>query len=105
MPKKKWRLNLILTLKKYRANKYTILSLKRIMRIYSNVYNYVICPQIIMRLYSNAYNYAVYLQIIMKSIMRINVQPGISLFAHFKHKAKIYDLNFPNLLKIKNEHF
>ena len=77
MPKKKWRLNLILTLKKYRANKYTILSLKCIMRIYSNVYNYVIYPQIIMksimRLYSNAYNYAVYLQIIMKSIMRINV--------------------------------
>ena len=31
-----------LTLKKYHANKYTILSFNRIMRIYSNVYNYVI---------------------------------------------------------------
>ena len=44
------------TLKKYRPNKYTILSLNRIMRLYSNKYNYIIYPQVIM-----------------KSIMRINV--------------------------------
>ena len=34
--------NYFLTLKKYHANKYTFLSLNRIMRIYSNVYNYAI---------------------------------------------------------------
>ena len=34
--------NYFLTLKKYHANKYTILSFNRIMRIYSNVYNYTI---------------------------------------------------------------
>ena len=34
--------NYFLTLKKYHANKYTILSFNRIMRIYSNVYNYAI---------------------------------------------------------------
>ena len=27
-------------------------------------------------------------KIITKSIMRINIQPDISLFAHFKHKGK-----------------
>ena len=32
-------LNYFLTLKKYHANKYTILSFNRILRIYSNVYN------------------------------------------------------------------
>ena len=57
MPKKKLCLNLkqkktpisaipifnyFLTLKKYHANKYTFLSLNRIMRICSNVYNYAI---------------------------------------------------------------
>ena len=34
--------NYFLTLKKYHANKYTFLSLNRIIRIYSNVYNYAI---------------------------------------------------------------
>ena len=34
--------NYFLTLKKYHANKYTSLSFNRIMRIYSNVYNYAV---------------------------------------------------------------
>ena len=34
--------NYFLTLKRYHANKYTILSFNCIMRIYSNVYNYAI---------------------------------------------------------------
>ena len=34
------------TLKKHHANKYTILSFNRIMRIYSNVYNYAIYPKL-----------------------------------------------------------
>ena len=34
--------NYFLTLKRYNANKYTILSFNCIMRIYSNVYNYAI---------------------------------------------------------------
>ena len=38
-------LKLFLTLKKYHANKYMILSFNRIMRIYSNVYNYAIYTQ------------------------------------------------------------
>ena len=44
-----------------------------------------------MRLYSNVFNYAIYTEIITKSIMRINVQIGISVFAYFKHKVKIYN--------------
>ena len=39
--------NYFLTLKKYHANKYTILSFNRIMRIYSNVYNYDICLKLL----------------------------------------------------------
>ena len=35
-------LTIFLTLKKYHANKYTILSFNCIIRIYSNVYNYAI---------------------------------------------------------------
>ena len=41
----------------------------------------------------------------MKSIMRIDVYEDISLSAHFKHKARIYNHNFTNLSKIKSEHF
>ena len=37
---------LFITLKKHHANKYTILSFNRIMRIYSNVYNYTIYPKL-----------------------------------------------------------
>ena len=39
--------NYLLTLKKYLENKYTILSFNRIMRIYSNVYNYAIYLQLL----------------------------------------------------------
>ena len=35
--------NHFLILKKYHVNKYTILSFKRIIRLYSNVYDYAIC--------------------------------------------------------------
>ena len=38
--------NYFLTLKRYHANKYTILSFNRIMRIYSNVYDCAIYPKV-----------------------------------------------------------
>ena len=39
--------NYFLNLKRYHASKYTFLSLNRIMRIYSNVYNCAICPKLL----------------------------------------------------------
>ena len=47
-----------------------------------------------MRLYSNVYNYAICLNYYEDKYF-------ISLFACFKHKAKIYAHNFTNLLEIK----
>ena len=55
----------VLTLKRYHANKYTILSFNRIVRIYSNGYNYDIYT---LNYYDDKH--------------------FISLFAHFKHKEK-----------------
>ena len=49
-------------------NKYTILSLNRIMRFYSNVYDYAVYT---LNYYEDKY--------------------FISLFAHFMHKAKLYN--------------
>ena len=57
--------NHFLTLKKYHANKYTILSFNCIIRLYSNVYDYAICT---LNYYEDKY--------------------FISLFAHFKHTGK-----------------
>ena len=57
--------NHFLILKKYHVNKYTILSFKRIIRLYSNVYDYAICT---LNYYEDKY--------------------FISLFAPFKHKGK-----------------
>ena len=42
-------LNYFLTLKKCHANKYTILSFNRILRIYSNVYNCAIYLKLLLR--------------------------------------------------------
>ena len=55
-------LNHFLTLKKYHANKYTILSFNCIIRFYSNVYDYALCT---LDYYEDKY--------------------FISLFPHFKH--------------------
>ena len=57
-----------LTLKKHHVNKYTILSLNSIMRLYSNVYDYAIYT---LNYYEDKY--------------------FISLFSHFMHKAKLYN--------------
>ena len=71
-----------LTIKMYHANKYTILSFNRIIRLYSNAYDYAICT---LNYYEDKY--------------------FISLFAHFKHTVKIYAHNFTHLLKISiNNH-
>ena len=57
-------------------NKYTILSLNRIMRLYSNVYDYAIYA---INYYEDKY--------------------FISLFAHFKHKEKcMINTRIPKLL-------
>ena len=44
--------NYFLTLKKYHANKYTFLSLNRIMRIYSNAYNCAIYLKLLVFLHA-----------------------------------------------------
>ena len=44
--------NYFLTLKRYHANKYTILSFNWIMRIYSNVYNYAIYLKLLVFLHA-----------------------------------------------------
>ena len=64
-----------LTLKKYDAKKYKILSFNCIMKIYSNVYDYA-----------------------------INLKLSV-FFACFKHTVKIHNHNFARLLKISiNNH-
>ena len=44
-------------------------------------------------------------KIITKSIMRINIQPDISLFAHFKHKGKYMVTVRISQLSSKNLYF
>ena len=48
-----------------------------------------------MKLYSNAPDYAIY------TLNYYKDKYFISLFAHFKHRVKIYNHNIANLLKIK----
>ena len=71
--------NYFLTLKKYHANKYMILSFNRIMRIYSDVYD---CAMYTLN-YEDKY--------------------FISIFAHFKHKVRIYAHNFTHFTKNKHK--
>ena len=58
-------LTIFIILKKYHANKYTILNFNRIIRLYRNVYDYAICT---LNYYEDKY--------------------FISLFVHFKHTGK-----------------
>ena len=46
-------------------------------------------------LYSNVYDYAIY------TLIYYEDKYFISLFAHFKHKAKIYTHNFTHLFNIR----
>ena len=46
-------------------------------------------------LYSNVYDYAIY------TLIYYEDKYFISLFAHFKHKAKIYTYNFTHLFNIR----
>ena len=70
-------LTIFLTLKKYHANKYTILNFNRIIRLYRNVYDYAICT---LNYYEDKY--------------------FISFFAHFKDTGKYVSTIF----HIKNKH-
>ena len=73
-------LTIFLTLKKYHANKYTILNFNRIIRLYRNVYDYAICT---LNYYEDKY--------------------FISLFVHFKHTGKyIITAHIPKYMHDQN---